>query len=726
MLYNTDRPIERKEDDLLGRSSFSEQLGKAIYEYSGNESLVIGLYGKWGTGKTSVANMALQTVESLSVSDGKETMIVRFAPWNYSSQDNLISQFFSSLMVRIENGEKSDLKKKVGKALQDYSGVFDVASLVPLVGVALAPILKTTAHVGGDVLNKSVDLNSSRESLEKALSELNQKIIVLIDDIDRLSNSQIRDVFQLVKQVGDLPNVIYVLLMDREIVKVALSDVHNIDGNEYLEKIIQIPFEIPELRKSKLHDIFFAKLDSIVKSTPQEFVLDQQYWNKVFNDCIEPYLCTLRDVNRVINTFQFKYHMLYRETAFEDLISLATIEVLEPDLYRWIADNKESVCGGLFHGLLKNRMKSEEIKASYEEAFKRIGVEPTKAINCISAIFPVFSSDVGKSINDYNSSSDIRSSMRAAHEEKFDLYFALDLESVKVSREVINKCLFSLSENELTKAVLEINSQGNIVYFLEEVRAMIDKIPDERLGVVASVLISVRNQFVGTKQQSIFPLSADSIATFCVKGIMKRMQSKDDVYDLYLTSINKCNVLGLGSLAQELCQIESAWARLGSNTEDKDGQIIDLEQLESLEKLYLQKIIEISKSENLLKDEGFHHSFFLWKSIDKESAENYLSRLFEDDFNKLRFVCGAAGRWTGTNGTGWTFYSQNYSEYLSDEEIYNLVQSFDKNRIDEFNVQEQIKLASFVLNYKKNEVDHVTEGEAIKLIKTWKGSGETK
>lgn len=52
MNYSTDRPIEMVEQDLLGRSSFSNQLGKAIYEYNGKDGLVIGLFGKWGTGKT--------------------------------------------------------------------------------------------------------------------------------------------------------------------------------------------------------------------------------------------------------------------------------------------------------------------------------------------------------------------------------------------------------------------------------------------------------------------------------------------------------------------------------------------------------------------------------------------------------------------------------------------------------------------------------------------------
>lgn len=91
------------------------------------------------------------------------------------------------------------MKKKIGKALNDYAGAFDAVALVPVLGSGLAAILKTTAANEGKKLSQGPGLDESKELLEKALLEGNQKIVVVIDDIDRLSNSQIRDVFQLVK-----------------------------------------------------------------------------------------------------------------------------------------------------------------------------------------------------------------------------------------------------------------------------------------------------------------------------------------------------------------------------------------------------------------------------------------------------------------------------------------------------------------------------------------------
>ncbi len=86
MEYRTDNPIKKQEEDLLGRASFSNQLAKGIYEYNGKAGLVIGLFGEWGTGKTSVVNMAENEIKRLSEKDGNNPLIVRFSPWNYTDK----------------------------------------------------------------------------------------------------------------------------------------------------------------------------------------------------------------------------------------------------------------------------------------------------------------------------------------------------------------------------------------------------------------------------------------------------------------------------------------------------------------------------------------------------------------------------------------------------------------------------------------------------------------
>lgn len=724
MNYSTDRPIETGKQDLLGRSSFSNQLGKAIYEYNGKDGLVIGLFGKWGTGKTSVINMAINEINRLAENDENKPMIMKFAPWNYSNKDNLISLFFQSLKNKIDLQDNEELKKKVGKALNDYSGAFDALSLVPIVGSGVAAILKTLAQAQGANLMQCADLDKTREILENALIKANKKIIIVIDDIDRLTNSQIRDVFQLVKQVADFPNVIYVLAMDREVVRNALTEVHNIDGNEYLEKIIQVPFELPELRKSKLHNIFFTKLNQIINDIPDEVVWDNNYWSNVFRNCIEPYINTLRDVNRLINIFQFRYGMLYQETSFEDMVGITTLEVLEPELYKWICNNKDAVCGGFMHGFLSNSDNKPDYRKLYHDEFERLGIDPDLAINCVSTMFPVFAKNVKEYQYNYQPMSDIRGKMRVAHEGRFELYFMFDLDDIKVSRSIINACIYEFDKDRLSTVIEEINKQGNIVYFLEEIRSLVDKIPYKRLDLIASVILSLQGGFKDENSIDIFTRSACDIAEYLANNIIKRLKTEEEKYDIIRSTVENINKTGLGMMARIINRIELAYGRLAGNSEKKEEQIISLNHLEELEKIYVARIRDIDKSESVLDMNEFNFVFYLWECLDKDGVEKCLKGLFKSEVNKLKFICAMASKWNGTNGSGWSFYSKNYSEYVSQDEIYDMIQSFDKNKLDEFTEVEQIKLASFTLNYNKHEMNHVNEQEALKLVNEWKTGKE--
>lgn len=721
MNYSTDRPIDTCEQDLLGRASFSKQLGRAIYDYNGKDGLVIGLYGKWGSGKTSVINMAVNEMITLAKQENNMPLVMKFAPWNYSDKDNLISIFFQSLKNKIELQDNEELKKEVGKALNDYAGAFDALSLIPIVGSGVAAILKTVAQAQGTNLMQGADLEKTKELLESALVEVNKKIVIIIDDIDRLTNSQIRDVFQLVKQVADFPNIIYILAMDREVVRRALQEVHNVDGNEYLQKIIQVPFEIPELRKSKLNSIFFSRLDEVVKEISDKIKWDDMYWKDVFQNCIEPYINTLRDVNRVINTFLFKYGAMYEETAFEDMIGITTIEVLDPELYKWIGNNKEAVCGGFFHGLSFDK-SDKDYRKKYSEEFLSLEINPDRAIRCIAAMFPMFANDVNEKGFEYFSSSDIRSKMRAAHKERFELYFMYDLDDIRIPRNIINACIYKLDTESIRNHLDKINKQGNIIYFLDEVRSLINNIPYKRLGLIASIFLEMQGNFHGQNSKSIFTISANDITERCIDDMINRLKTEAERFKIIYTAVKNLNSLNLGTMARRINRIELAYGRLAGKSEKEEGKIISLNHLREIEELYVSRIHDIVKKIPFVNIKGFKFVFYLWKSFEKEGAKNYINKMFEDDVNKIRFVCILADKWNGTNGCGWSFNPKTYSEYISDEEIFNLIQDYDKSMLQIFSREEQIKMASFVLRYGKNEMFDVHEQEAMKLIEEWKDS----
>ena len=171
------------------------------------------------------------------------------------------------------------------------------------------------------------------------LSRLGQKMQKGLDDIDHLSNEQIRYVFQLITSVARFPNTIYLLVFDKEIVVEALKDVQSGNGQDYLEKVIQMPIQIPDIQRSDLRNILFDRLDRI-KADFKELGFDQNHWQQLFSSCVNPFTKHLRDINRLCNALRFKLTGISSEVDFTDMLAISVLEIHHPLVYEWVKNNK--------------------------------------------------------------------------------------------------------------------------------------------------------------------------------------------------------------------------------------------------------------------------------------------------------------------------------------------------------------------------------------------------
>lgn len=775
--YDKDKPIVVCSEDLLDRQCFSQEFGKALYEYNGADGLVVGLYGKWGSGKTSVLNMAKE--EIYNIIDKKEkkvisnsfkeflsklfqfmhkhnkTEIIEFSPWNYSDKNNLISLFFQSLKYKLCRKNSSRIGKNIKKALKKYIYAIRALEIVPTVGPALAPVLKTIVKV-----LQSPDLNEAKRKLSEQLREYDGKIIVFIDDIDRLTAPQIRDIFQLVKQVGDLPNIIYVLAMDREIVCNALSKFHNIDGNEYLEKIVQVAFEIPELNKSKLCAIFHEKLCNVVDALPDHVIRDENYWEKVFENCVSPYITNLRGVIRLINTFQFRYGVLYRYVSFEDMLCITTLEVFDPQLYKWICNNKGAIYAHDIDLSLLTNAKKEHYFKQYHDEFESLGVNPDLAMRIISTIFPRFAVCVNVNKNDFDINVENIYDKRVSCENKFELYFMFNFEDVDVSQKIINSSIFEFDEFELVSAIKMLKERGCIAKFLDVIKLSIDKIPYDRLVLIAfSMLVYGEN---------LYAISSNIESEQVITSILRKLKTDEErfeIIDSALSSISAdvasaekrrypglSEIIGLGmdvhftisNSRPALSDVTSVSAnadfamscideiRLGMIARiiddlESDGDLSRFliknnnpNYLEILERNYALTIEYVLGYKNILEMEEFRRALCLWKRAERKEADDYVNNLLKDKVNKLKFICAMSESSDNQGRKCWSFPAKNYSEYISEDEVFNAIRDFNKKELDKFTKIEQVKLAAFALLHNNHNVQYVSDQEATELVYDWK------
>lgn len=720
-MYNSDKPIKDIKDDLLGRSYFAKQLSKAILNFEQDDSIVIGMFGKWGTGKTSIINMALYEIENQTLDKNYEEkpIIIKFEPWNFSDNDNLITQFFHCFRQNINLPENSKFKEKVGEALENYSECLEFSTYIPPIAPFTKILKKSISLIGKRMKNKNsnTSLEQSKNNLEKTLKKQNKKIVVIIDDIDRLDNKQIRMIFQLVKQVASFPNTTYVLSMDKDIVIRALEDIQKCDGNEYLEKIIQIPFNIPELDKSKIQDFLFHRLDNII-SNKNDAEFDNEHWGEVYRSCIYPYINTIRDVNRLINTFQFKYDIVSSEVDFADMIGITTLEVTQPTLFNWILENRDSLLNLTSSELSNSFNKKEITKKEYLDIFSKMNLNADLAISAISSLFPKFSSLVN-SFHSYVDEKELRAHMRIGSKDRFDLYFKLNIQEIAITRSILKESIYNSNEEQLSILLKQINEKGKIIDYLEELRSKTSDIPYERISMFIKVLYTNKPFFIGDKNNSFLSFDANRYAEFCISDLAERLLSTKEKADIYLNLIENANIHILEGMCEDINRIELGYGRLAGKNLDESKQTITLEELNEIEKAFVERINFLATIDTIFEAKSLLFVNYFWESFDLKSCEEYFLEKLKDDYYKLKFICKLSTSWVGTGGKGFSFYEENYNKYLTKEQIYSLIQSYNKETlVDIFTPEDVIKLAFFILNHDTSK-EHVTEKEAKLLVEKW-------
>jgi predicted KAP-like P-loop ATPase len=326
--FTSDSPIIRFDQDLFHRTGFAEALSEQITRIDHTESIVVGLVGGWGTGKTSILNLTRNSLERRGIK------VLRFNPWFFSGTEQLVAAFFDELSAQFrETGDQKLLD--IGVKLEGYGKAFAPLRSIPFIGSKLGKSLDALQFVSG--LAKSGagvptgSLDNQKRHLEDALLALGYRIVITIDDIDRLRGDEIRDVMKLVRLAADLPNITYVLLFDRDRVEQSLSE-GSVSGRAYLEKIINVAFDIPPVRTSELTKILS---EQIQKALPNP--LNQQdiyHYETIFRDILLSLIRSPRDIKRYINTLPMSLALASHEVSSVDVLALEAIRIFLPDLFK--------------------------------------------------------------------------------------------------------------------------------------------------------------------------------------------------------------------------------------------------------------------------------------------------------------------------------------------------------------------------------------------------------
>lgn len=333
--YIADQPITSKSEDQFNRAPFATRIAETLATRTDPSSIVIGLYGPWGDGKTSVLEMMQ---EELKTHD--QIIVVRFNPWHFQTEDLLLRGFFATLADAMGRSLPS-IKEKAGSLLQKYGSVLSLASLSIAGVVQISP--GEAAKGLGDAMS-NVGLDDLRSRIECMLGEAKKRLVILIDDIDRLDRDETHAVFKLVKLSASFRHTAYVLAFDDAVVSAALGERYGAGGaaagRAFLEKIIQVPLHLPPVDENSLRRLTLEGVSNALNHAGITLTQPQvDAFVRHFDDALLPQVKTPRRAKLLSNALLFALPILRGEVNPSELMLIEGIRVIYPELYAAIRDN---------------------------------------------------------------------------------------------------------------------------------------------------------------------------------------------------------------------------------------------------------------------------------------------------------------------------------------------------------------------------------------------------
>jgi len=330
-------------EDLFGFSAVAERVASAISEQTGKSCFVLGIEGEWGSGKSSL----LSILERALFNRGG--VVVRFEPWLIGSREALLTELFIGLEKAIANVEglegdathATELQaRSVLKQFQSYSGGLKLlsraAGFAGTLGVPLAEGFEKVLGKSAELLEggHAPQLTTLKSRCCEALKKLPKRIVVMIDDIDRLEPQEAVEVLRLVQSVADFPNVTYVLCYDRMRLEENVASVVKVSkGYAYLEKIIQVVVPVPYPQSGSLRELFIGRLKAITGQTEISERLA-----RIILRHIGPRIRTPRAVIRCLDAIRLLWPGVKSLVNLDDLVWLQFVRAEDEALYRWIEE----------------------------------------------------------------------------------------------------------------------------------------------------------------------------------------------------------------------------------------------------------------------------------------------------------------------------------------------------------------------------------------------------
>jgi len=617
-----------------------------------DEGFVFALNGSWGSGKTTTINFVLKFLRDKDKRSG-ELVVVRFNPWWFSGGEQLLQQFFAQFRGALGEPNTPAQLRDLGEKLDRFARLLGPLTLVPAIGGktgGLKRLLSSVATVTKSAAEALAhDVHKARAAIDEALRNQRARIVVVIDDIDRLPADQIRQVFQVIKAVADFPRTIYLLAFDRVQVIRALEKVQAGGGEMYLEKIVQAPFDLPPIDRISLRGLLTEHLNEVLGEIPPHLWDDVQ-WGNLFVDGIDPLVRTPRDVKRFVNILRPTYPLVLGEVNVCDFLGLQALRIFAPDAHTFVASHKDLVAGTEDSAFDSDQLRQERRKL-VEAVMESVSPEKRGPVkHLLTTLFPRLASFYGGPSYGSSVLSDWRKKRRVCSPDVFDLYFVLSIPAGDISAAEMGTIL-SLGEDsqafgrELVRLRNEKRPDGvpRLRAFLEQMEDYTGQdIPTNQIGSILRAIFDVGDQLFSPLERSGMLDFGDELRLVRVSyQLLQRLGSQQDRFELLRNVFSEAKAVSLMTHFASLLDDEHGRFGRKQPDEPEERRSVAANHIPELEAIVLQKIRMSAAESRLREAPSFGYVLHRWSEWGEENeVKRYVSTLIGEDEGLADFLVG--------------------------------------------------------------------------------------
>ena len=306
--FSNDQPIENEKEDILGRRDYAQEfIAKILEDGSRIKPFSYGIDLPWGAGKTSFMNLMKEQLKLYHESD---IIVMDFNPWLCFNDRGIAPIFLEELSKTLKR--------------YDHFLAETFLKLSKLMGTIDIKEVKIISSIIGSSYSDT-PLNTMVEKLKLLMEKIQKKVIVFVDDIDKLRSAELVEMMKLIRNFSETQYIVMVAAYDKSFLLNSLRELMPNREQYFVERIFPMEFHIPpcpnEVLRTVLYNSLMTDIDAdVYRQELSRFIKDESSDNPL---CA---ISTLRDVKRLVSNYAAVDLNLRGDI---NVIDLLTIELLK-------------------------------------------------------------------------------------------------------------------------------------------------------------------------------------------------------------------------------------------------------------------------------------------------------------------------------------------------------------------------------------------------------------